>query len=222
MKLFLLSLVVLLTFSCTPKDDPKTNEPGDERAINPIIVQDGTDLKIALMEACGVLAEKERNLDDYVGRENFSFSYQESQCGGSRTTGSNLTVQVRRTAAGGYEFFDADGEFRMPEVETHKSGLMKEICESLVGIRNPLISGQTAIEMRTITTSNCRNDRSNVCLQIMRGKISRDGLTYKVGESTVMNIQLYGDHVGFYTYKSVKTFGACPSGKFKSKTATLL
>jgi hypothetical protein len=212
---------MLLAFSCTPKDDPKSNEPGEEREIGPVVVQDGTDLKIALMEACGVLAEKERNLDDYVGRENFTFSYQESECGGTRSTGSNLVVQVKRVNTN-YEFFDAAGEFRMPEVETHKSGLMKEICESLVGIKNPLITGQTAIEMRTVTTSNCRNDRSNVCLQIMRGRISADGMTYKVGESTLMNIQLYGNNVGFYTYKSVKTFGACSSGKFKTKTATLL
>lgn len=221
MKLILLSLVVLFAFACTPKDDPKTNGPGDERGMNPIVVQDGTDLKIALMEACGVLEQKERNLDDYVGREDFKFSYQESQCGGTRTTGSNVVVQVKRVNTN-YEFFDAKGEFRMPEVETHKSGLMKEICESLVGIKNPLVSGQTAIEMRAVTTSNCRNDRSNVCLHIMRGKISSDGLSYKVGESTLMNIQLYGNNVGFYTYKSVKTFGACPSGKFKSKTAVLL
>jgi hypothetical protein len=221
MKLFLLSLVMFLAFSCTPKDDPKSNELGEEREIGPVVVQDGTGLKIALMEACGVLAEKERNLDDYVGRENFSFSYQESECGGTRSTGANLIVQVKRVNSN-YEFFDVAGEFRMPEVETHKSGIMKEICESLVGIKNPLITGQTAIEMRTVTTSNCRNDRSNVCLQIMRGRISADGMTYKVGESTLMNIQLYGNNVGFYTYKSVKTFGACPSGKFKTKTATLL
>lgn len=221
MKLILLSLVVLLAFSCTPQDETKTNEPGEDRGINPITVQEGTDLKIALMEACGVLAEKERNLDDYVGRENFTFNYQESQCGGERTTGSNVVVQLKRINAN-YEFYDEAGAFRMPEVETHKSGLMKEICESLVGIKNPLISGQTAIEMRTVTNSKCRNDRSNVCLQILRGRISSDRTTFKVSESTLMNIQLFGNNVGFYTYKSVKIFGACPSGKFKTKTAILL
>ncbi len=221
MKHILLSLVVLFSFSCVPKEASKTNEPGDERGMNPIVVQDGSDLKTALMEACGVLEQKERGLDDYVGRENFNFSYLETQCGGTRSTGGNVVVQIKRVNTN-YEFYDAKGEFRMPEVETHKSGLMKEICANLVGIKNPLVSGQTAVEMRTVTTSHCRNDRSNVCLQIMRGKISNDGLTYKVDESTLMNIQLYGNNVGFYTYKSVKTFGACPSGKFKSKTAALL
>lgn len=226
MKTSLLCLVMLFSYvACNNSDVSRVNEPGNVRTFNPLRVEDTSGLKLALNEVCGVLEEKERGLDDYVGREMFSFTYQESDCSDRPATSTRKDVFVTK-ANGKYEFQNEESDFGLPEVETYTSGLMKEICANLNNLSNPMrasAASQTAIEVRTSETSNCRNDGSHMCLLVMRGRIGAEGDTFEVGESALISFQTARGHrAGFYAYKSVKSYGSCPSGKFRTKTARLL
>ncbi len=226
MKTSFFSLFVLLSlFACNNNDVTRVNEPGNIRSFNPIKVEDTSSLKLALNEVCGVLEEKERGLDDYVGREMFSFTYQESDCSDRPATAVQKDVFVTRTN-GKYEFQNEESDFGLPEVETYTTGLLKEVCANLINLKNPMRaspSSQSAIEVRTTESSLCRNDGSHYCLLVMRGRINSDDENFEVSESALVSFQTARGHrAGFYAYKSVKSYGSCPSGKFRTKTARLL
>ncbi len=226
MKTTLFSFALFFSLvACNNNDVSKVNEPGNVRSFNPLRVEDTSALKLALNEVCGVLEEKERGLDDYVGREMFSFDYQETDCSDRPAVSKRKDVFVTKVA-GKYEFQNEESDFGLPEVETYTTGLLKEVCGSLNDLKNPMrasASSQTAIEVRSTETGNCRNDGSHMCLLVMRGRIGTDGESFEVGESALVSFQTARGHrAGFYAYKSVKSYGSCASGKFRTKTARLL
>jgi hypothetical protein len=101
---------------------------------------------------------------------------------------------------------------------------MKEICANLVGLTNPLSAGlgsQMAIEFKQVSTSYCRDDSQNVCLQVMRGRLAADSTSFKVSETTLISFRTArGGRTGFYNYKNVKTYGTCGEGKYRTKIMT--
>lgn len=219
---FTLALLTLAGCKLNEESSPTKSEPGDVRTLNPVVVDRTTDLYRDLQNVCGALEEKERDLEDYVGRERLQMSYEESDCDGKSSGKTNHEVMVYRRN-GRFEFQNESNTFGLPEAETLQSGTMKEICQSLLiaGLQNPLRTGaQTVIEFRGAETSNCRNSSREVCLQIYRGRVSGPS-TYVVSESTLMSISISrGERPGFFRYKRVQTFGACDGNKYRTKTVT--
>lgn len=218
----LMALVFLFLLSCSVKA-PETSDsasPGDERSYNPIIVAQNSDLHSSLLNVCGALEEKGRNLEDYVGREELLASYQESDCAGSFSpvTKQNVMIYQRN---GRYEFQNGTLSFGLPEVETLDSGVMKEICANVnaVKLENPLLTGaQSVIEFKTAETSFCRNDSQTVCLQLIRGRLAGDRRKYSVTENTLISFNIdRGGRTGFFTYKNAKTFGTCAGRSYRTK-----
>ncbi len=220
MKPILLAFLFVFVACSGQKKEEIAGSAGEDRSTNPIVV-DGN-FKKTLKSVCDALDDKEWRLDDYVGRETFQFEYGETDCGAGRGEAERLSIQIIKNASG-YQFYDLEGRFRMTEVETKTTGIMKDLCKNISAPTNPLIVGNTAIEMRNTSTRHCRNDSSNTCFHIMRGRVTANGKKYKVEESTLISFHKEAGYMrGFYTYKSVQTLGACPSGKFRTKTAKML
>jgi hypothetical protein len=225
MKSALLMLLVLSALAaCTAQPPQETNggAPGDDRSFNPITVEQTSDLKLNILNVCGALEEKERVLEDYVG-EAMQVTYQESDCEGK--LGNPVNQIVRVTKDSGHYIFQNDARtFPSSEIETLNSGVMKEICGHLTLLQNPMrasATSQIAIEFRQMDTSYCRTDSQNVCLLVMKGRISADEITFSVSESTVISFHTTrGGKTGFYNYKNVKSYGTCGTGKYKTKVIT--
>ncbi len=228
MKSALLMLVLIFSFAgCFQAPEETAAEearPGDERSFNPITVEQNSDLKLNILNVCAALEEKEHNLESYMG-EDLPVTYQEADCSGKLGKPVAMTAAVVRE--GGQFFFqNAARNFPAAEIETLRTGLMKDICANLIGLRNPLATGvgsQTIVEFNQVETSFCRNDSQNVCLQIMRGRLTADGSKYKVSENTLISFRTArGGRTGFYNYKNVKSFGTCGEGKYITKILTFI
>lgn len=224
MKFTFIMLVLIFAFmGCTPTETTQEKaEPGDERNFQPLSVEHGAAIKNSVMSICAALEEKERVLEDYRN-ETFSVKYQESDCNGKLS--KPVTHEVSLIREGGrFIFQNNNRSFPATEIETMSTGVMKEICMNLIGLKNPLAAGaglQTAVEFRVGETSYCRNDSQNACIQVMRGRISADGTRYTVSENTLISFQTArGGRMGFYTYKNIKTYGTCGANKFRTKLLT--
>lgn len=213
-------LVVLLGCSAQAPTTADGANPGDDRSTNPVVV--GNDTLGSLMKVCSALSEKMNVLDDYVvQRELLPVTYQESDCAGKLSAGVQSDVRVIKSGAE-YAFQNEDNNFHFPEVETLNSGAMKEICTAInIGpLKNPIItSSRTAVAVSVVESEVCRNDSHHACVQVLRGPVSSDGLTYTVSDSTILKFRVVGDHRGFFVYKNVKSFSTCTEKKFRTKIA---
>ncbi len=224
MKSALVMLALLFTvISCTQQPPASENggNPGDERSTNPITI--GTEETGLISMVCSSLNEKMYVLDDYVvHRELLRVIYQESDCGGKLPGAIRDDVRIIKNGSE-YAFQNDSINFRMTEVETLNSGSMKEVCAALnIGsLKNPVITAShTAVEVTAADTEICRSDSQHVCVQIRRGPVSEDGLSYKVSETTQLKFRTVGDHRGFYVFKNQKNFSTCSEGKFRTKIAS--
>lgn len=217
--------LVFSVISCTqqaPETSPEDSKPGDDRSFNPITVEQNSDLKISILNVCAALEEKENVMED-SRNQSFPVTYQDSDCSGKLHSAVTHEVWAIRES-GRWIFQNNDRNFPMTEAETINSGVMKEICANLLGLTNPLAAGngsQMAIEFKAVDTSYCRNDSQNVCLQIMKGRLSADAQSFKVNENTLISFRTArGGRTGFYNYKNVKTYGTCGEGKYRTKIVT--
>jgi hypothetical protein len=218
---FLMTALALTLISCAKKAPLQQGEPGSVRTFNPALP--GTNETNAVKDICGALEEKNRQILDYVDRDVLQVTYKESSCGGKLSDPVAESVKVRNMY-GHLEFQNATNNFGLPEVELLSSGLMKEICANAGNLTNPMpayVGSRTAIEFRESETSDCRNDSQHKCIVVFKGRISNDDSTYTVDESTLIRFETArGGRVGFYTFKSVKSYSNCADGKFRTKIAT--
>ncbi len=220
----MLALVFVTACSVSVSSPGDSKKPGTERGFFPqnVDLVDPT-LKGKLKNLCDALEEKEQYLDDYeADREVLGTTYLETNCDGKQSAKANHDVMVTRDG-GTYVFQNATKNFPLPEIETTDSGVMKEICNNLATLQNPMVAApgsSTAIEFETKSgISECANNSQNTCLLIMKGRIAESGDRYVIGESTLVSFQtVRGGRVGFYSYKSVMSYGTCSGNKFRTKT----
>lgn len=225
MKLSFVMLALVCVTACSVKVTPPSGEgskPGTERAFNPQTIDPSSEIKGKLKNLCDALEEKEIVLDDYESeRAKLAATYQESDCDGNMSSKVNHEVMVTREG-GAYVFQNEKKNFPLPEIETTDSGVMKEICNNLSTLQNPMQAGagsSTAIEFETKPgISECPHDSQNICLLVLKGRISDIGNSYVINESTLVSFQtVRGGRVGFYTYKNILSYGTCSGNKFRTK-----
>lgn len=227
MKFHPVILALVLVTACSIKVSPpggETTKPGTERSFLPQNVDlVDTTLKGDLKSICDALEEKELKLDDYDADDFvMSSTFQETDCEGKQLSRTGHDVMVTRDG-GSYIFQNATKNYPMPEIETRNSGVMKEICAGLATLENPMrasAGSSTAIEFETKKgISECPSNSQNVCLLVMKGRISDATQTYTISESTLVSFEtVRGGRVGFYSYKSEMSYGTCSGNKFRTKT----
>ena len=219
-------LALFFITACSVKVTPPGGEatkPGTERTFSPQTVEQGSLLKSQMKNLCDALEEKELSLRDYEAeRARLNTTYVETDCDGKSSAKTNHDVMVVRD--GGTFVFQNEGRnFPLPEVETTDSGVMKEICNNLQTLQNPMLAGagaSSAIEFEIKNgIADCPNNSQNTCLLVMKGRISEMGGSYVVSESTLISFEtVRGGRIGFFTYKNVLSYGTCSGNKYRTKT----
>lgn len=228
MKFYSVILALVCVSACSVKVSPPSGEetkPGTERNFFPQTVDEITNpsLKGKLSNLCDALEEKEQSLDDYEAeRSVLGATYQETDCDGKALALTNHEVMVTRDG-GAYIFQNAKRDFPLTEIETTQSGVMKEICRNIATLENPMLAApgsKTAIEFELKNgITECPSNSQNTCLLILKGKVSETGQRYVVSESTLVSFEtVRGGRIGFYSYKSVSSYGTCSGNKFRTKT----
>lgn len=223
MKNHLLLASILFLASCGQYKVTTNNKLGEVRVFKSEAV--GVEVLQNVQTLCNALTEKASLLGVGVA-QTFTFTVSQKSCEETSMSDGKSVDVYTEISGSSYNFKRSDNSslFIYPDIETHQSGITKELCSRLSSLSNPIkLSNGNAIwfEVSRNAMTDCAASSTDLCLMVETG-LPKDG-KYTVITRDVLKFQLDRNlpKFGFFSTRKSYSNAFCTGSNYSETSAVL-
>lgn len=161
---------------------------------------------------CNAFRQKEAILPSTMNTLH-TFSINQTDCEGNLITNEKTQVTIQSGLLGYFFKRVSDGQdFIFPQIETTQSGVLKEACDSLNTLSNPLMRENNVTYLTTtgILTSDCSPAYGEVCVKLDQAFVQGEQALVHTKEWLRVRVSSPdGKYIGFVTQRKKVTRSYC-------------